>query len=112
MRTEKFYEPHKLGLERLTGDNTGLIYANERKESEINPETGVSREVFVYDVYEVSDARFPHKAKSEAIKNRHPYDDEIKIMRQTIAKMLKDAKKYDCEKYAEFKAYNEFAESI
>ena len=32
MRQERFNEPHKLGLERLTGDNTGLVYANERSE--------------------------------------------------------------------------------
>lgn len=30
MRIERFTEPHKQGLEKLTGDNTGLVYCNER----------------------------------------------------------------------------------
>ena len=110
MRQERFNEPHKLGLERLTGDNTGLVYANERKEK-VTDESGKERIEYVYDVYEVSDARDPHKVKSEVINSEHPFGDELKILRKTIRKMLTDTK-YNSDQYAEFKAYNEFVESL
>ena len=110
MRQERFNEPHKLGLERLTGDNTGLVYANERKEN-VTDESGKERTEYVYDVYEVSDARDPHKAKSEVINSEHPFGDELKILRKTIRKMLTDTK-YNSDQYAEFKAYNEFVERL
>ena len=51
-----------MGLVKLTGDNTGLVYTNERTELEPQ-ENGGERTVYVYDVYEVSDARDPHKVK-------------------------------------------------
>lgn len=110
MRQERFNEPHKLGLERLTGDNTGLVYANERTET-VKDENGEERTEYIYDVYEVSDARDPHKVKNEVIESEHPYGDELKILRKTIRKMLTDTK-YNSEAFAEFKAYNEFAESV
>ena len=110
MRQERFNEPHKLGLERLTGDNTGLVYANERKEN-VTDESGKERTEYVYDVYEVRDARDPHKVKSEVINSEHPFGDELKILRKTIRKMLTDTK-YNSDQYAEFKAYNEFVESL
>lgn len=110
MRQERFNEPHKLGLERLTGDNTGLVYANERKEK-VTDENGKERIEYVYDVYEVSDARDPHKVKNEVINSEHPFGDELKILRKTIRKMLTDTK-YNSDQYAEFKAYNEFVESL
>ena len=110
MRQERFNEPHKLGLERLTGDNTGLVYANERKEN-VTDESGKERTEYVYDVYEVSDARDPHKVKNEVINSEHPFGDELKILRKTIRKMLTDTK-YNSDQYAEFKAYNEFVESL
>lgn len=111
MRTERFYEQQQLGLHKLTGDNTGLVYTNERTEMEPTEEGG-EREVWLYDVYEVSDARDPHKVKNEVIESEHPFGDETKILRKTIAKILKASKKYDSEDFAEFKAYNEFAESV
>lgn len=111
MRQERFLEPHKQGLERLTGDNTGLVYCNERTEV-VTDENGNEKTEYVYDVYEVTDARDPHKVKNEVIENEHPFGDETKILRKTLAKMLKDSKKYDNEGFAEFKKYNEFAESI
>ena len=98
MRQERFSEPHKQGLERLTGDNTGLVYCNERTE-------------YVYDVYEVADCRDPHKVKNDIVTAEHPFGDEVKILRKTIRKMLTDAK-YNSEDFAEFKAYNEFVESV
>ena len=110
MRQERFSEPHKQGLEKLTGDNTGLVYCNERTEIVID-ENGNEKTEYVYDVYEVSDARDPHQVKNEVIESEHPFGDETKILRKTIRKMLSDAK-YNSEAFAEFKAYNEFAESI
>ena len=68
--------------------------------------------MYVYDVFEVSDARDPHKVKDEVIEDIHPDGDETKILRKTIAKILKASGDYDSEDFAEFKAYNEFAESI
>lgn len=111
MRQERFYEPHKLGLERLTGDNTGIVYANERTETEVEPETGEERTVWVYDVYEVHDARDPHKVKNDVINGEHPFGDELKILRKTLRKLMTD-EQYNSEQFVEFKAYNEFAESI
>lgn len=112
MYTERFNEPHKQGLERFNnGDNAGRFYCNERIEQVPDPETGELRNEYVYDVYEVSDCRDPHKVKNEVINAEHPFGDEIKILRKTIRKMLTDAK-YNSEQYAEFKAYNEFVEGI
>ena len=112
MRQERFNEPHKQGLERLTGDNTGIVYANERTETEADSETGKEKTVWVYDVYEVHDARDPHKVKNDVINGEHPFGDELKILRKSLAKLLKAQGVYDDEEYAEFRAYNEFCESI
>ena len=111
MRQERFNEPHKQGLEKLTGDNTGLVYCNECTEV-VTDEEGNEKTVYVYDVYEVSDARDPHKVKNEVIESEHPFGDETKILRKTLAKVLKAQGLYDDEAYAEFKAYNEFCESV
>lgn len=110
MRQERFNEPHKLGLERLTGDNTGLVYTNERSEV-VTDEEGREHTEWIYDVYEVSDARDPHKVKNDVIKGEHPFGDELKILRKTLRKLMTD-EQYNSADFAEFKAYNEFAESI
>ena len=111
MRQERFNEPHKQGLERLTGDNSGLVYCNERTEV-VTDENGNEKTGYVYDVYEVTDARDPHKVKNEVIENEHPFGDETKILRKTLAKVLKAQGEYDNAEYAEFKQYNEFCEAI
>jgi len=111
MRTERFSEKQELGLHKLTGDNTGLVYTNERQE-QVNDEEGGERTEWLYDVYEVSDARDPHKVKNDVIEDIHPNGDEMKVLRKTLAKVLKAQGLYDDEAYAEFKAYNEFAESV
>lgn len=111
MREERFYEPQPTGLVKLTGDNTGLFYTNERVEKEFTEE-GVEIDVYVYDVYEVSDARDPHKVKNDVIEEEHPFGDETKILRKTLAKILREQGVYDNQDYAEFKAYNEFCESV
>ena len=112
MRTERFNEPHKQGLERLTGDNTGLVYANERTEIVTDPDSSIERTEYVYDVYEVHDARDPHKVKNDVIGGEHPDGDELKILRKTIAKILKSQGVYNNEMFAEFRGYDEFCESI
>ena len=112
MYEERFSEPHKQGLERFNnGDNAGRFFTNERIE-QVTDEEGNTRNEYVYDVYEVADCRDPHKVKNEVIESEHPFGDETKILRKTMAKMLKASGQYDSEDYAEFKAYNEFAESI
>lgn len=112
MYEERFSEPHKQGLERFNnGDNAGRFFTNERVE-QVTDEEGNTRNEYVYDVYEVADCRDPHKVKNEVIESEHPFGDETKILRKTLAKMLKTSGQYDSEDYAEFKAYNEFAESI
>ena len=78
----------------------------------VTDEEGNEKTEYVYDVYEVSDARDPHKVKNEGIENEHPFGDETKILRKTLAKVLKAQGKYDDADYAEFKQYNEFAESV
>lgn len=111
MYEERFSEPHKQGLERFNnGDNAGRFFTNERIE-QVTDEEGNPRNEYVYDVYEVADCRDPHKVKNEVIESEHPFGDETKILRKTIRKMLSDTK-YNSEEFAEFKAYNEFAESI
>ena len=111
MYEERFSEPHKQGLERFNnGDNAGRFFTNERVE-QVTDEEGNTRNEYVYDVYDVADCRDPHKVKNEVIESEHPFGDETKILRKTIRKMLSDAK-YNSEDFAEFKAYNEFAESI
>ena len=111
MYEERFLEPHKQGLERFNnGDNAGRFFTNERIE-QVTDEEGNERNEYVYDVYEVADCRDPHKVKDSVIEQQHPDGDEIKILRKTIRKMLSDTK-YNSEEFAEFKAYNEFAESI
>lgn len=113
MYQERFYEPHALGVERFNnGDNAGRVFCNERTESETNPESGEEKTVYIYDVYEVADCRDPHKVKDSVIEQQHPDGDETKILRKTLAKMLKSAGTYDSQDFAEFKAYNEFAESV
>ena len=114
MYTERFPEPHKLGLERFTNSNAGRFFTNERIEQvEKTDEDGSVTVVteYVYDVYEVADSRDPHKVKNGVITEEHPFGDELKILRKTIRKMLSDTK-YNSDDYAEFRAYNEFAESV
>lgn len=112
MYTERFLEQHKQGLVRLSGDNSGIFYCNERTETVADPETGEERTEYVYDVYQVADARQPGKVKNSVISEEHPDGDEIKILRKALATHLKAAKKYDSEEFAEFKQYNEFCESV
>ena len=112
MYEERFSEPHKQGLERFNnGDNAGRFFTNERIEP-VTDEEGNIRNEYVYDVYEVADCRDPHKVKNDVISEEHPFGDETKILRKTLAKMLKADGSYDSADFAEFKAYNEFAESV
>ena len=105
-------EPHKQGLERFNnGDNAGRFFTNERIEP-VTDEEGNIRNEYVYDVYEVADCRDPHKVKNDVISEEHPFGDETKILRKTLAKILKADGSYDSADFAEFKAYNEFAESV
>lgn len=116
MYTVELENRHKTGIVRLTGGNAGLLYCNERQvEVEVSPEEGgeaVVKPMWAYDVYEVDDARYPGKAKSEAIGNEHPFGDEQKIVRKALARVLKKLGDYDTDDFEEFKQYNEFAEAI
>lgn len=112
MRQEQFNEPHKLGLERLTGDNSGLFYTNEQTSTVPDSETGEEKTIYTYDVYEVPDVRQKSQVKNSVIEEEHPFGDETKILRKTIAKMLKAAGTYDSTEFAEFKAYDEFCEGV
>lgn len=114
MYTERFSEPHKLGLERFTNSNAGRFFTNERTEQvEKTDDSGYTtfETEYVYDVYEVADCRHPNQVKNSVITEEHPFGDELKILRKTIRKMLTDAK-YNSADYAEFRAYNDFAESV
>ena len=112
MYEERFSEPHKQGLERFNnGDNAGRFFTNERIEL-LTDDEGNERNEYVYDVYEVADCRDPHKVKNDVIESEHPFGDETKILRKTLSKILKESGKYDSPEFAEFKQYNEFAESV
>lgn len=117
MYVERFDERHETGLVRLTGGNRGLVYCNERQEEVEVPATEegaepVKKMQWAYDVYEVDDARSKGSAKNSVVTEVHPFGDETKILRKTLAKVLKASKKYDAEDFAEFKEYNEFCESL
>ena len=63
------------------------------------------------------EAQFDHEPtaaelKNETVTSEHPFGDETKILRKTLAKVLKGFNLYDSEDYAEFKAYNEFVEKL
>lgn len=108
MWTETMNEKRAVGLERLTGSKRGRYYTNEREGTRIG-EDGQEEKVWTYDVYEVDDvSRF----KNDVMTDAHPWGDETKILRKTIAKMLKASGDYDKEQYGEFRAYNEFAEHV
>ena len=117
MYTARFTEKQTLGLHRLTGGNAGEVFTNERTEqvpvkNEYGTPTGETQTEYVYDVYQVEDARDPHKVKDAIIEEIHPNGDELKILRKTLAKLLKETGRYDLEAFSEFKQYNEFVEAI
>ena len=116
MYQETTSTPHALGLEKFTGSNRGLYYANERVEQAPNPnaEDGESEMVpqYTYDVYEISDARFPDNVKDQVITQQYPCDCEHKILRKTLANLLKSLDLYDSPDFSEFNTYNEFVESV
>lgn len=107
---------HALGLEKLTGSNRGLYYANEQVEQVPNPNAEEDGEEMVtqytYDVYEVSDARFPDGVKDEVVTQRYPRDEEHKILRKTLAAVIKDLNLSDSPAFKDFRDYNDFVESI
>ena len=112
MYTANYPEKQALGLQRLTGGNAGEVFTNEREVKVTDPETKEERTEYQYDIYQVPDARDPHKVKDAVISEIHPDGDEVKILRKTLAKVLKETGRYDLDAFSEFKAYNEFAESI
>lgn len=117
MYTEHLEQRHKTGIMRLTGGNKGLLYANERQVEVEVPASedggeATARLMWAYDVYEIDDARQPGRAKCEAIEAEHPFGDEQKIVRKALARVLRKLGDYDGDDYAEFRAYNEFAEAI
>lgn len=124
MYTERFLEPHPLGLERFTHSNAGRFFCNERTEQveetadggfpaaiDASP-SGQTTTYYVYDVYEVADARDPHQVKNSVITEEHPFGDETKILRKALAKALKYLDLYATDTFAEFRAYNEFCENV
>lgn len=108
-------EPHALGLEKFTGSNRGLFYCNEQERlvTTINEE-GQEEELtlYEYDVYEVSDARFPDAVKDEVITQRYPRDEEHKILRKALAALIKELGMEGREQFKEFMEYNEFVNSV
>lgn len=120
MYKELSEERHKTGLVRLTGGNRGLVYCNERQEQVEVPVTATDGEdkepqvklMWAYDVYEVDDARSAASAKNSVIGYEHPLGDETKILRQTLALLLRATGAYNMEEVSEFRSYNEFCEAL
>lgn len=122
MEKQKFSERQALGLHKFTGSNRGLYFMNEERIENPNPEYDPQAEdgpaaqetivEYQYDVYDISDTRLPHNVKDEVISDRYPFDEEHKLLRKTLAKLLKENDLYDTEAYQEFKDYNEFVESV
>ena len=111
MYKEQFENRHQVGCQRLTGDNSGLVYANERQVDVEVPEGG-TKTLWEYDTYEVADVRDPKAVKDAVIKSVYPNGAEQKLVRQTVAKMLKNLGIYDAAEYADFKQYNELCEAL
>lgn len=112
MYVQQFDTRHKLGLERLTGDNSGRVFANERTVTVEDAETGETSAKYEYDVYEVSDSSDPKAVKDAVISEAYPNGAEQKLLRQTLTKVLKALGNYDSEDFADFKRYNELCEAI
>lgn len=115
MYTETSNEKIALGLHKLTGSNRGLYYANEREETttvETSDGQAAERIQYVYDVYEIPDARFPDAVKDAIVSQSKPCNAEHKILRKAIATIAKALDVYDSDTLAEFKAYNEFVEQF
>ena len=110
MYTEQFDTRHQLGIERLTGDNSGRLFANERMVTV--EEDGETVAKWEYDVYQVKDARNPKAVKDAAISAFYPNGAEQKMLRQAVAKVLKALGTYDAADFAEFKQYNELCEAV
>ncbi|GAY28412.1 hypothetical protein [Prevotella sp. MGM1] len=110
------FHPHALGLEKLTGSNRGLFYTNEQVEQvpTLNADEDGEEMVnqYTYDVYEVSDARFPDGVKDEIVTQRYPRDEEHKMLRKTLAEVIKELKLSDSPQFKEFMNYNDFVESL
>ena len=112
MYNERTTEPLKQGIERFTNSQSGRFITNERTEQVYDPETQEERTEYVYDVYPLTDCRQSNRVKNDVITEEHPFGDETKILRKTLAKILKASNQYDSEEYAEFRTYNEFCEGI
>lgn len=110
MYSEQFNSRHQLGIERLTGDNSGRLFANERMVTV--EEDGETVTKWEYDVYQVKDVRNPKAVKDEAIAANYPNGAEQKLLRQAVAKVLKTLGTYDAADFAEFKQYNELCEAV
>ncbi len=110
------FHHHAIGLEKLTGSNRGLYYTNEQVEQVPNPNAEEDGEEMVdqytYDVYEVSDARYPDGVKDEVVTQRYPRDEEHKILRKTLAAVIKELNLSDSPSFKDFCDYNNFVESI
>lgn len=98
MWQETFDEKHKQGLERLTGGNKYRLYINE---SENDGQ-------YTYDVYEFQTKPTDAQIKSVIISDNYSLEEEVKILRKTIAALL-NANSVEVE---EFSAYNDKVESI
>ena len=108
-------EPHKLGLEKLTGSNRGLFYINEKMmdfPSDALSDSNSAKQKYQPDVYAVEDARFSDAVKDDVITQQFPRDEEHKILRKTLANIISRLSLVDDAEFAEFKEYNDFVESI
>lgn len=103
--------PHPLGLHPFKGSNRGHFYSNERTTTSID-EQGNGKTLYVYDVTDVDNVSQFSKVKNAVIGDYHSDGDEFKILRKTLAKLLSLNGLADSPDFAEFKAYNDFANSI
>lgn len=101
MYNETFNEPHKQGLVKLTGGNKTLYYCNEQiSESEEGNQ-------YTYDVYEFVGSVTSDHIKSTIIASEFPVEEEVKILRKTLANVLSGGKITD-----EFDRYNKRVSEI
>lgn len=111
MYTVTHESQHPLGLHPFKGSNRGQFYSNERTTVTADEE-GNEKTLYIYDVTDIDNVSQFAKVKNTVIGDYHRDGDEFKILRKTVARLLSHSGLYDSPEFAEFKAYNDFANSI
>ena len=112
MYQEQTKERQQIGIERLSGGHRGLLRINEKEVVVVDPETNIGHTEYTYDVYEIENCGTARQVKNAVVTEEHPFGDEHKILRKTLAFVLNQMELMQDPRVAEFKSYHEFVESL